>query len=228
MALVTALIRDIAQLVRPCPNAVITAAYLRAARQLCGESRWYQANYDFTTDAGVQSYAIQPPVASGQAATELEVVALAVFGHWINVNPTAQAFWQRLVVSGPDFNPNIQDDTPYRISYTPEGGVSFEPTPDAAYPVTVRVAYQPTAQATDIPDDLLVKWRYVFEAGALAYLYGLDGEPFANPKKQIEYLRTYQAGIANAKANVAMQFQSGSRRANPRPFFPTSGFLLRR
>ena len=125
------------------------------------------------------------------------------------------------------FNPNLAQQFPQRVVYTPEGEVAFDPIPDQAYPVRLTVAYQPTETANDIPDALLVKWREGIEAGTLAYLYGLDGEPFANPLKQVKYEKVFGAAIGNAKANVAMAFQSGSRRANPRAFFPASGFMLK-
>ena len=46
MALVINLIRDVAQKIRPCPRETMLNAYVRAARQFCGETRWYRANLD--------------------------------------------------------------------------------------------------------------------------------------------------------------------------------------
>lgn len=227
MALVAQLIKDVAQLIRPCPSAVIRGAYTRAARTLCTESRWFQAEYDLTLIAGVRSYVIVPPALSGQTASELEVVDLAWDNCWINASLTGDNNWARLTKGGRVFDPNLEQSFPRRVVYTPEGEVAFDAIPDQAYPVRLMVAYQPTDAATDIPDALLVKWREGIEAGALEYLYGLDGEPFANPLKQAKYGKVFSAAIGNAKANVAMAFQSGSRRANPRAFFPQSGFMQR-
>lgn len=219
MALVAQLLTGIAQKIRPCPTATLRYAYLRAVRDFCSQSRWYQADYELTLAAGQRTYPLTPPVLSGQAATELEVVDLAWIGHWINSSLTGQDNWLPLAKIEPTFNPNLVNDQPLRVAYTPEGEVAFDPIPDAAYPVKLKVAYQPTVDATDIPDALLVKWTYGMEAGALAYLYALDGEPFANPTRALEEGAKFRAAIANAKANVAQGFQSGSRRANPRPFF---------
>lgn len=227
MALVAQLVKDIAQMIRPCPSEVIRGAFTRAARQLCTESRWYQAQYDLTLVAGTRAYEIVPPMLSGQAASQLEVVDLAWEGNWINASLTNDN-WIRLGKMGPNYaNPNLGLDLPLRVAYTPEGEAAFEPIPDQAYPVRLTVVYQPVDNATDIPDALLVKWREGIEAGALAYLYGITGEPFANPVLSAANGKTFRAAIANAKANVAMAFQSGSRRANPRPFFPQSTFMQR-
>lgn len=227
MALVTGLIRDIAQLVRPCPSSVLTGALVRAARQLASESRWLQYDYELTLTAGIRAYDLTPPVLSGQAASELQVVDLAWAGHWLDAS-LAGTQWTKLGKMGPaDFNPNLANDCPLRVAYTPEGEVQFDPIPDQAYPVRLRVAYQPIELATDLPDALMVKWRDGIEAGALAFLYALDGQPWANPNKQARNERIFAAAIGNARANVAMDYQSGSRRATPRAFFPASGFLLR-
>lgn len=219
MALVAQLVKDISQLVRPCPNAVLRSSFTRAARRLCTESRWYQADYELTLVAGQRTYPLAPPVLSGQAATELEVVDLAWDGCWVNSNLTGGDNWLRLRKMDPSYNPNLQDSLPLRVAYTPEGEVAFDPIPSDAFPVKLKVVYQPIEEATDIPDALLVKWREGIEAGALAYLYDLAGEPWADPKKADANDRVYRAAIANAKANVAQGYQSGSRRATPRPFF---------
>lgn len=224
MALVASLIKEIAQLIRPCPAAVIRSSFVRAARDLCGQSRWYQTDVDLTLQANVRSYALVAPIASGFASSQLEAVDLAFNGHWANSNLLGQNNWTLLGKGGTQFNPNLAANFPQRVIYMPEGEVAFDPIPDQAYPARVCVAWQPVEDATDIPDALLVKWREVIEAGALAYLYGLAGEPFADPNKAGKYGRVFSAGINNAKANVAMAFQSGSRRANPRAFFPNSGW----
>lgn len=219
MALVAQLITDVRQKVRPCPGAVIQRAYVRAARDFCGQSRWYQADYNLTLQANVRAYAIAPPVASGFADTQLEVVDLTWQGHWINSSLTGALSWTPLGKADPSaFNPNVAPDMPTRVAYSPEGTVEFDAVPDQAYPVMLKVVYQPIEAATDIPDALLVKWREQIEAGALEYLYSLEGEPFANGKLAAASGAVYRAGINNAKANVAQAFQSGSRRALPRPF----------
>lgn len=219
MALVSQLLVGIAQKVRPCPSATLRYAYLRAARRFCTETRWYQLPYELTLVAGQRTYVITPPTRSGFATPQLEVIDLAWYGHWLNSSLTGQLSWARLLKGDPSrWNPNMANQTPTRVAYYPEGEVQFDPTPDQAYPVNLQVAYQPTADATDIPDELLVKWTYGIEAGALAYLYGLAGEPWADALKEKQASDAAQAAINNAKAIVAAAYQSGSRRANPRPF----------
>jgi hypothetical protein len=116
------------------------------------------------------------------------------------------------------FNPNIEPDTPVWFAYVPEAQVAVNPTPDQAYPVSMTLVCQPRDGVEQIPDILLTKWRLAFEDGALAYLYGLTGEPWADAKQQLYYEGRFRAAINNGKANVSMQFQSGSQRATPRRF----------
>lgn len=224
MALVREQLTKIAQLIRPCPTATLAFAYLRAARDFCGQTRWYQTPVELTLTAGIRAYTLTPPVASGFASTQLEAVDLAWEGNWINSALNGVANWTPLRKMGLAFNPNLDNNTPLRVAYTPEGEVQFDPIPDQAYPVKLMVAWQPTVDATDIPDALLTKWRDAIEAGALAYLYALAGEPWANPNEVVRYTGLARAGINNGKAAVAQAFQSGSRRANPRPFFPPAGW----
>lgn len=211
MAEVVNLVRDVAQKIRPCPRETMLNAYVRAARQFCGESRWYRVNLDAATVAYQQLYSLG-------SDPFLEIVD-APFASLVT-NPGANQPNIVPLQNQPSnaFNPNIEPDTPIWYSYIPEAQIAFSPTPDNAYPVSMTLVLQPRDGVTEIPDQLLTKWRLAFEDGALAYLYGLVGEPFADPRLAMLYEAKFRSAINNGKANVAMGYQSGSQRATPRRF----------
>jgi hypothetical protein len=213
MAEVIELIRDVAQKIRPCPRETITNAYVRAVRQFCGESRWYRVTLDAVTVADQAAYSLgSDPL--------LEVIDVPLAS--IVTNPAAAAnSYNRVPLrtrATEVFDPNVEPSRPIHFAYLPEGQVVFHPTPDAAYPVSLTLAVQPRDGVSEIPGELLAKWRLAFEDGALAYLYGLTGEPWADPNLAMMHRSMFRAAISNGKANVAMSFQSGSQRATPRPF----------
>lgn len=211
MAEVINLIRDVAQKIRPCPRETMLNAYVRAARQFCGESRWYRVNLDAATTANQQLYSLG-------SDPWIEIIDVPFVS--MVTNPGVNQANIVPLVNQPSnaFNPNIESDTPIWYSYIPEAQIAFSPIPDNAYPVSMTLVCQPRDGVTEIPDELLVKWRLAFEDGALAYLYGLVGEPFADPRLAMLYESKFRSAINNGKANVAMGFQSGSQRATPRRF----------
>jgi hypothetical protein len=211
MALVRELIRDVAQKIRPCPRETILNAYVRAARQFCGETRWYRVNLDAATVANQQLYSLG-------SDPFIEIVDVP-FVSMVTNPGVSQANIVPLVNQPSNaFNPNIKSDTPIWYSYIPEAQIAFSPIPDSAYPVSMTLVCQPRDGVTEIPNEILPKWRLAFEVGALAYLYGLTGEPFADPREAAKYEAAFRSYINSGKASVAMGFQSGSQRATPRRF----------
>lgn len=211
MADVANLVRDVAQKIRPCPRETMFNAYLRAARTLCGESRWYRVNLDAATTALQQLYSLG-------SDPFLEIIDVPFVSLVTNpgVSPANIVPLQNQPSNA--FNPNIEADTPIWYSYIPEAQIAFSPIPDRAYPVSMTLVLQPRDGVTEVPDEILPKWRIAIEDGALGYLYGLTGEPFADPRLALYHQQRFQAAINNAKANVAMGYQSGSQRATPRRF----------
>lgn len=211
MALVINLIRDVAQLIRPCPRETMLNAYVRAARQFCGETRWYRVNLDAATVANQQLYSLG-------SDPFLEVVDVPYVSMVTNPGVNQPNIVPLVNQPSNAFNPNVESDTPIWFSYIPEAQIAFSPIPDSVYPVSMTLVVQPRDGVTEIPDEILPKWRLAFEAGALAYLFGLAGEPFANPNEAAKYAAIFRSYVNSGKASVAMGFQSGSQRATPRRF----------
>ena len=77
---------------------------------------------------------------------------------------------------------------------------------------------QPKAGVVEIPDDLLVKWDQVLQAGALAYLLSIPGQPWSDANMAMLKQREFQAGINNARADEQRQYQAGTQFITTRPF----------
>lgn len=199
MALVDDIARDIRQLFPKAPDESIRLAIVRAARAFCSQTRWYVVAQTATLVANTRSYAL-----GGDPL--LEVVDVSIVQ--LTLLPAGPIV--ALQRSDPRlFDPNLKPSQPQRFAYLPEGTVSFDPIPNAAYPVTMTLAVQPRDGVAEIPDPLLVKWRYAIEDGAAAFLFELP-EPWNNPALAERKRLAFVSAINNAKADAARAWQGGS------------------
>lgn len=212
MTPVTDLLTFVQQRIRQCPRNVASQAYVRAARDWCQQTRWYRINLDAQTVQGQQLYSLG-------SDPFLEVIAVPLASITIQAQATNQSntvpLWP---LNTQSFSPNWGEQQPIWFAYVPEGQVAFSPTPNATYPVSLTLVCQPRDGVDALPDELLVKWKSAFEAGALEYLYSLDGEAWANPNLSLKYGAIFRASINNGKAAIALGNQTGSQRATPRSF----------
>lgn len=206
MALVDDISRDVRQLFPKAPEDAVRHAIIRAARQFCGQSRWYRVALTATLSPNVQAYSLgSDPL--------LEVVDVPL-GRITDTNGAILS----LQPSDPTtFDPNVKPGRPTTYAYLPEGSVAFFPIPNAAYAVTLTLAVQPKDGVSELPDQLLAKWRVAIEAGAAAFLYELP-EAWRDLNQAEIKRRTLQSAINSARADVARGYQSGSVIANRRPF----------
>lgn len=208
MAAIASQLANIAQRVRQCNRVTMVRAYARAARQFCNETRWYRVNLNGTLAIGTRVYALgSDPNLEIITATAVQVTDTDGSRTW-PLNPMTPAA----------INPNVSSGQPRRFAYLPEASIAYDPLPDKAYPTLIELACQPRDESTDIPDELLVKWRQAFEAGALEYLFSLTGESWADANESKLQGAKYRAFINNAKADVQRGFQVGAVRAQPRRF----------
>lgn len=200
---------DVAQLVRQAPNGTLIGAYIRAARRFCRESRWYRATLPGQTVAGTPLYSLG-------SDPYLEVLGLKAASANRLTGDTKS--WPLTLGDTTAWDPNAQQGRPKQYAYVPEGQVALFPTPDAAYALTLTLVLQPKAGATQLPEELLVKWDQTLQAGALSYLYSLDDVPWSNPRKAETNEAIFKAGISNAKADEQREFNAGTRFIQRRPF----------
>lgn len=207
MALVKVLdrIRDVSQYVKRCPNGTLVAAYVRAARQLLTESRWYQSALPGATVAGTQVYSL------GSDPYE-EVIGIRAMAY-----TQTNGQQQPVFVSDPTQWPlNPPQGAPRLYAYMPEGQFALYPPPDAAYPVLVTLILTVKEGVNQIDERVLTKWDQGIQAGALSYLLRL-AEPWQNIREADRQDRIYRAAINNAKAEAQKNFQAMATRATPRP-----------
>lgn len=209
MALVHVLdvVRDVAQICKKCPNGTLQAAYIRAARALLRESRWYRRNLTAATTADAQAYSL----GSDPYEEVVGIQAMAV------TDPNDQ---QRVVFNGlPSGWPlNATNGQPRHFAYVPEGQFVLFPTPDAVYPLLITLVLIPKSGQNQIEESILVKWDRTIQAGALDYLLRLN-EPWKDVGEADRQRNQFAAGINNAKADAQKGYQFGSSRAIPRGFF---------
>jgi hypothetical protein len=206
MALIADQLANIAQRVRQCNKVTLVRAYARAARQFCSETRWYRVNLSGTLAAGTRTYSLG-------SDPDLEIIT----AQSVSVTNGTRVIGLRAMAPSA-INPNIPQGQPIRFAYLPEGSIAYDPVPDQAYPTLIELAAQVRDEATDVPNELLVKWRQAFEAGALEFLLSMTGQPWADPQAAALERAKFRSFINNAKADVQRGFQVGAVRALPRRF----------
>lgn len=209
MAMVSVLdvIADVAQVCKKCPNGTLQRAYIRSARALLTESRWHTSILPAALTIGQQSYDI------GSDPYE-EIIGVQSMSY-----TQSNGQQQPVFVSDPGgWRPNPGQGAPRLYAYIPEGQLAVHPLPDQAYPVTINLVIVPKAGQNSLDDRVLRKWDRAIQAGTLAYLHSLKGEPWYDPNEAIRQGKIHQAAINNAKAEVQRRYQAGSQRATPRAF----------
>lgn len=211
MADLTDLTPAIAVRVKGCPRPVLQYAYVRAARQLCGESRWFRTSLEATLTVDQPQYDISP-----DSDALLEVVDVFDGTLTTILNGANDRIVPLVKSDGFDFDPNATSGQPDVFTYVPEAEIAFNRPPDQAYPVQFTLVCQPKNGVQEIPDTLINKWQRAIEAGALEYLFSLVGQPWANRAESEKYGAIFRSGISNAKADAERGYQSGSTTARRR------------
>lgn len=205
MAMVDDIARDVAQLFPKASSAVIRNAIVRSAREFCSQTRWYRVSMTANLVAGTKTYAL-----GGDPLLEVVDVPL------VQISRPGGAFESLGKADPTALDPNDGPGRPRMFAYLPEARVTFHPTPDYAYEVTIWMAAQPKDGVAEVPDDLTTKWLYAIEHGACAFLYQLPG-PWQDHKLAQLKRAEFMSAVNNAKADVARGHQSGSVVA-ARPF----------
>jgi hypothetical protein len=199
----------IAQIVRGCPTPTLVKAYVDAARDFCGQTRWLRDELaTFSTTSGDASYTLTPTDAQTTIIGVRLVWATDANGNKWPLGTQDELEWSR----------NAGPNPPRVYAYVPESEIVLYYTPDAAYSIDVTAQIQPTEDATEVPDILDQKWGRVIASGALAYLLDLPGQKWTNHGMAEKEDRKFKAGINNAKADEQRGYNTGARRAKRRTF----------
>jgi hypothetical protein len=196
-----------------CPQAPIPTvcrAYSRALREWCQQTWWLRLSVGGQTQVTTRDYSLG-------SDDNLDISAIRA----MSVMQLDGTICGMEASDSTQWNLNLKPTIPRRYCYVPEGKFAVDPEPDAVYNLTVSVVVMPKERATQtaqIPVDPLIKYSNDIEAGALAYLMSMPGQPWSNAGQALLYDKKFQAAIANGKAEVQRAFNQGSMRARPRPF----------
>ncbi|MBX3603188.1 MAG: hypothetical protein KF863_21415 [Rubrivivax sp.] len=194
-------IADVAQLVRNAPNPTLIAAYVRAARKFCRESRWLRVELLGQAEADTRVYSLG-------SDPYLEVLGLRAASAARTSGNTKR--WPLTVSATDGWDPNAGPGKPQRYAYVPEAQVAIDPVPDGAYDLTLTLVVQPKAGVNELPEELLVKWDQVLQAGALAYLFAIPGQTWTDLAESKRQAAVLQSGINNARADEQREFNAGT------------------
>jgi hypothetical protein len=201
---------NIAQIIRRCPTITLTRALGRAYRDWACQTQYLRVAIPGATAADTQVYDLG-------SDPYLEIVA--IFAVQVSIlNGTTTQYWSASAVDSSLWNPNIQPQQPRSYCYVPQAQIALYPTPDQVYDLLVTAIVQPKENSASLPDTGLVKYRSGIEAGALAYLHSVPGQPWSDAQMAEMRRREFQSSINNAKAEVQRAFNTGSVRARPRGF----------
>lgn len=201
-------LQTVAQIARRCPTTTLKKAYLDAVRDFCGQSRWLREDVAVPTVANTGGYALQPADADLEVIGVRRVKGATSAGTEFRLNPLDKELWPL----------NARADRPRVHAYDPEGSLSFFPTPDAVYTMTVTLQLQPKKTATTVPDALERKWGRDLVDGALGYLLDIPDQPWTSHGQALARRTAFQSAINNAKADEQRGYNQGSVMVRQRAF----------
>lgn len=212
---VTPYLANVAQKIRKCPTNTLRHAYMRAYRDWCQQTQWLRTNIDGATVAGDRQYSL------GQAPG-LDIVGIYAMSAWQDTGNGNPQYWSVMKSNSGNWDPNLSINAattqPVRYAYIPEGQFALDPIPKGVFGLTVTAIVVPSESSVNVPLEPLIKYSNDIEAGALAYLYDIAGQPWTNPGLANKNDRIFTSGVSNGKAEVQRDYNTGSQRARPRAF----------
>ncbi len=203
-------ITNIAQIIRRCPTFTLTRALGKAYRDWSCQTQYLRVAIPGATTADTRLYDL---------GSDPYVEIVAIYAVQANLpDTTPLQYWSLSASDSSQWNPNYQPQQPTRYSYVPQAQMALDPIPDRVYSLLVSAIVQPKENAAQVPETGLTKYRTGIEAGALAYLHSLPGQPWSDARMAEFRRREFQSSINNAKAEVQRGFNTGSVRARPRGF----------
>jgi hypothetical protein len=205
---------NVAQKVRKCPTPTLRHAYMRAYREWCQQTQWLRTNIDGATVVDQRQYSL------GQAPG-LDVIG--IYAMQGSQNPgNGIKYWPIVKSDSEYWDPNLSINPattqPIRYAYIPEGQFALDPIPKGIFGLTVTAIVTPSEDSVNVPLEPLIKYSNDIEAGALAYLYDINDQPWTNPGLALKNDRIFASGVSNGKAEVQRNYNTGSQRARPRMF----------
>jgi hypothetical protein len=201
---------NIAQVCRKAPTATLRRAFVRALRELCQQSQWLLMTLDGSLTANTQKYVLGND-------PELEIIGIKAMSATQTL-PTGIQTWPLTISDSTTWDPNMPAGMPTKFCYIPEAQFAVQPIPSIDYGCRITIVLQPKEGAVSVPEAPLLKYSNEVEAGAMAYLMSLPGQPWSNPGEAMKREREFRSGISNAKADAQRAFNIGPMRVRPRQF----------
>lgn len=203
---------NIRQIVRKCPPVTLRRAFMRAAAEWCRQTQWLRETLPGESESDTPTYTLgDDPDLDILGIRDLR--ATNAQGKVFTLQPADPLGW----------NPNIGPDFPRAYAYLAEGQFTLLPTPDANYTLSLTLIVAPKETSANVPASILKKYSGDIEAGALAYLLSIPGEPWHDPAGAQRYAHDFASGISNGKADVQRAYNTGSMRVRPRAFLTGPG-----
>lgn len=202
---------NIAQIVRRCPTVTLRRAFVRAYREFCEQTKFITVNASGSTAAGVAQYDMG-------SDPYLEIIGLRAVQITQTVGGHDQ-MWPALPSDPSTWNPSLPQGRPTVFAYVPHGQFVLHTVPDGVYGVAYTAVVQPKSENVSwVPSEGLAQFSNEIEAGALAYLLRIPGQPWTDPNAAERHERDFRSGVSNAKAQVQRNHNMGAQRVRPRPF----------
>jgi len=201
---------NIAQICRKAPTATLRRAFVRALREWCQQTQWLLMTLQGSTVANQQQYSLGDD-------PQLDIIGVKAISA-SQTGPTGIQTWPLVASDSTTWDPNMPAGLPTKYCYIPEAQFALQPIPSLVFGLTLTIILQPKEDAVNIPQAPLMKYSNEIEAGALAYLLAVPGQPWSNPAEAARREREFRAGISNGKADAQRAFNVGPQRARPRQF----------
>lgn len=184
-----------------CPQQVATQELHMAGRDFCSETEaWVEDLDDITVVAGQTDYTLTPSYDC--LIKRVESVVVQPTGYSPSIPPA------------PPIDPqaySLVNDSTLRLTLTPATGVSQI--------LQVKLVLIPNLESNEIDELFFDRWgvRGIFPM-AMYRLFAMDGQPWANEKKQRQYFLQYKDAIGKARLEKQRMNKGGDLRVIPRAF----------
>lgn len=205
MATIASLLPLLRPSVKGVPDFVATEAILRSARDFCRKTWYCRRTIEVALIAGEKYYDLSP-----ESDTE-QIIGIK----------SIQYRDQILAPTSPEeMRTNGEEGDPCAYFVEDSDTVAFYPTPrntesNVCY---ARVAVQPSSDAEDLPDDLVVEFEQAIIDGAIMWLTRMEGQAWTNYEVSAKMEALYGQAVHRAKADAMRARQPFNLRIRPKPF----------
>lgn len=203
MANLSDLRREVRLHASQCPDTTIDYALIRAMREFCRETWYYQASVYINQVTGTGTYIISP--SDGSEVISIEAVDLEVDSKLYPVTQTEASKSDGTVIG-------FQFEPPSYLIILPV------PTTTVTNGIEARLVLMPPENTTTIPDSIYRNFKETIVAGALGFILSMQADSWSNPQLAAMKIQEFHIGMWRAKGDRKRDFRPGAIRVSSRPF----------